>query len=122
MKNSAYRARRKLSLFKQQGGCCYWCERAVVLAPDATAPLRGKRPPRNLGTIDHLRDRFDPTRTEPNPQSEQRWVLACWECNNKRSKRRVVECAALQRHKSQTGHIHKAIRQTLALQAEARSQ
>lgn len=49
-----------------------------------------KRPPSNLATIDHLRDRYDPTRQEPmRGRPEVRRVLACWKCNHERGEART---------------------------------
>ena len=75
------RARRRMSLFKKQGGRCYWCQCEMVLPPDGK---HVKHMPPNTGTIDHLLDKFQPGRSAPNPQREERWVLACLGCNNRR--------------------------------------
>jgi hypothetical protein len=45
-----------------------------------------KRPPKNLATIDHLRSKLDPHRTEP-ARGERRRVLACYDCNHERAKK-----------------------------------
>lgn len=65
---------------------CAWCRRVTVLwrGPPRDTPKNDprRRPPLNAATVDHLRDRFDPTRQEPiigRPQVRR--VLACWECN-----------------------------------------
>lgn len=52
--------------------------------------VRGKFPP-TMATLDHLRDRSNPTRHIPPKGYEQRWVMACWQCNNDRG--RAVELA-----------------------------
>lgn len=65
-------------------------------------------------TIDHLRDRFDPTRRQPNRTREERTVLACLECNNRRGAERAVECLQLQRRKSQAGVVRKLVRRIVA--------
>jgi hypothetical protein len=36
-------------------------------------------------TIDHLRSRLSPNRTEPNPDHEERTVLAHFRCNQQRA-------------------------------------
>jgi len=38
-----------------------------------------------MATIDHLRSRYDPMRSEPNHNQEERIVLACRKCNCLRS-------------------------------------
>lgn len=40
--------------------------------------------PTTLATLDHLRDRFHPERQVTPINQEQRYVLACWNCNNER--------------------------------------
>ncbi len=70
-----------MSLFRRQNGRCHWCECDLVLSPPGK---HVKKQPPNLGTIDHLRDRFDPARRERNRHGERRLVLACLACNNRR--------------------------------------
>lgn len=75
--------RRKLKLWNQQHGLCHWCNCEMIHWTDS----RRNR----IATVDHLRDRYDPTtRGDPNPDREQRWVLACWECNQRRSDERTA--------------------------------
>lgn len=73
--------RKRMSLFRRQDGRCYWCACDLVVSPPGK---HIKSPPPNLATIEHLRDRFDPTRWERNRNGERRLVLACLECNNRR--------------------------------------
>jgi len=94
---------------------CHWCRKPTVLMRVHT-----KETVRNRATLDHLDDRFEPRRGRYKQQ--ERTVLACWDCNHKRGQRRQAECIALQRVKSQAGHIAKAIEQTLRLQQEHRAQ
>lgn len=103
------RNRRRNHLWREQEGRCYWCgcqmmhwddlhsdplkrERHIVV-PHKDG-IRVKRPPRNLATIDHLRDRFHPERQVP-ANGDKRWVLACWLCNflrgEARQKQRSIE-------------------------------
>jgi hypothetical protein len=42
---------------------------------------KGGPVPDNFATIDHLRSRLSPHRTEPNLTNEERTVLACPPCN-----------------------------------------
>lgn len=68
-------------LFKNADGLCYWCDEPVILG--LRQPL-----PDNAATIDHLRDRFNPTRWQPMQPGEgpdDRTVLACHRCNHTRS-------------------------------------
>ncbi|MGH2711373.1 MAG: hypothetical protein ACRDH9_09250 [Actinomycetota bacterium] len=64
---------------------CAYCRVVTVLRwadPRKPAPL-------NLATVDHLRDRYDPTRHEP-ANGEVRRVLACWKCNHDRERARTA--------------------------------
>lgn len=69
--------RQRVYLFLHQEGKCHWCRCDMVLMFAAPPNFR----PKNLATLDHLRDRWDETRSEPNPERERRRVLACHECN-----------------------------------------
>lgn len=80
MSGQGYKRKRRRALFRKQQGKCHWCGGEMVL-PDVY-PTRGKMP-RNLCTVDHLRSRFHPARNEP-ANGTQRWVAACWQCNNDR--------------------------------------
>ncbi len=57
---------------------CYYCGRQLVLFNGC------KNIPDNAATIDHLRPRGHPQRTEPNRFRLHRRVLACRVCNLKR--------------------------------------
>lgn len=68
---------------------CHWCGRLTELLE--RDPKRKYFPPESA-TRDHLRSRFDPTRQEPCvPYREFRIVLACRECNLRRSAEEVAE-------------------------------
>src|SRR5690242_8640627 len=73
--------RKRMARFIQQDGRCYWCRCDLVLTPPGK---HIKNAPPNTGTMEHLRDRFHPQRTERNQNREQRLVLACRECNERR--------------------------------------
>jgi hypothetical protein len=88
MSSAARMRRRRATLFKQQDGKCYWCECPMLFV--AYIPKR-QRMPKDLCTIDHLRDRFDPARRERCKPGEQRLVAACWECNNRRGRERQAQ-------------------------------
>ena len=65
---------------------CHWCNRVTHLVntgkPGQTDPL--------FATIDHVRSRLDPRRSEP-ANGEVRHVLACFECNQKRARFEMTE-------------------------------
>jgi hypothetical protein len=65
----------------EQNPHCHWCGTETVLIDQD-----GGFFPHNAATVDHLRSRLDSSRSEPNPQREQRRVLACWRCNNERAR------------------------------------
>lgn len=105
-RNKAARERRRRILWKEQGGLCRWCKCPMLhwddLRSDQTkAQKYGVRQvngmekikvmPPNLATVDHLRDRYDPTRQVKPVNNEQRWVLACWQCNTERGNQRTAE-------------------------------
>lgn len=73
--------RKRQALFEEQNGHCFWCAVFMVLP---TGGEHMRRPPLNMATLDHLRDRFHPGRHEPVQNNERRIVLACWACNNRR--------------------------------------
>lgn len=75
--------RRRWRLFGEQQGKCYWCKCEMVLMWNCDPKIK----PGNLATIDHLRDRFDATRTEP-ANGDQRLVAACSDCNFRRGTER----------------------------------
>lgn len=77
---SATSTRRLQRLFKREGGLCYWCECPMVLGE---AGVVTKSFP-SLATVDHLRDRLNPTRYDDLARGEghdDRVVCACYECN-----------------------------------------
>jgi hypothetical protein len=80
--------RRRAALFQQQGGLCFWCQCEMQLLPPVP---RRKRMPKDLCTIDHLRDRYHPERRQRCKPGEQRLVAACWECNNRRGQERTAQ-------------------------------
>ena len=74
------RARRNF-LFAKLGGKCEYCGHEMVLPENA--------PRKNYpwtATIDHTKDRLDPTRKDGG-----KWVLACWRCNQVRSNARAKQ-------------------------------
>ena len=73
---------------------CYWCGCQLQLTNSDSKQAD------NEATIDHLRSRFDPTRTEPAKPNEPRRVLSCYKCNQNRGRRECEENIDLQRTKS----------------------
>lgn len=80
--------KRRKKLFEKQNGLCHYCKCKMIHMFDVPQTMTK---PYNLCTIEHLRDRFDPTRQEPNCTNEQRQVAACNKCNHKRNKQREKE-------------------------------
>lgn len=67
-------------------------------------PPKLKRLPANLATLDHLRDRFDPTRRIP-ARGDKRRVMACNACNNLRGQiRQRMQPIEELRRRSQMHH------------------
>lgn len=79
--------RRRRALFHEQHGLCWWCKQPMVLEP----PIERHRPmPLRMCTVDHLRDRFDPSRRRK-AIGDRRLVASCWQCNNDRGNQRQAE-------------------------------
>lgn len=57
-----------------------------------------RNPPVNLCTIDHLINRLNLLRKEL-VNNEERTVLACWKCNNRRGKEDVARLSIVELHK-----------------------
>lgn len=77
--------RRRDNLFKQHP-YCHWCK-CKLLHPKFVK--RHQTCPDNMATIDHLRDRLDSNRQEPNTERQSRTVLSCKKCNQDRGKESV---------------------------------
>ena len=75
--NGDKKRRRKARLFARQNGKCYWCKNDMVIIPTVG---NEKTFPKNLATLDHLFDKFHPSR-RANSRGKERTVLACWQCN-----------------------------------------
>lgn len=103
------KSKRRLEKLHKRDPHCHWCRKLTVFMRVHT-----KQTVRERATLDHLDDRFDPMRGKR--PGEERTVLACWACNHTRAQARQAACVELQRHKSQAGHIYKAITQTLVAQ------
>lgn len=78
--------RQRLRLRIEQNGLCYYCDVEMIYDGRNRGEL-----PTNYETFEHLKDKFDPTRTDPNHENGQRVVLACHKCNNERSAERCRE-------------------------------
>ena len=83
--------KRKLNLFAQDPHC-HWCGELTVLTSDKE--IKGQPNPR-MATVDHLISRYHPKRWVKAKPGEIRQVLACFECNNKRS---AVETNKIPKH------------------------
>ncbi len=75
--------RKKLRLYSEQGGKCYWCEQPMTLALHHVK----KRGPLEA-TFDHLDDRFSPERGTY--RGVRRIVLACNQCNFERGRESML--------------------------------
>lgn len=73
-------------LFRHQRGLCHWCKKPMRLL---TLPKQNKEIIRDLCTLDHLDDRYDPQRGQFS--GERRIVAACWQCNFERNEKRQKE-------------------------------
>jgi hypothetical protein len=90
-----YIKRRRLRLYREQKGKCYYCKCQMSLELEIP---KHRKAPLDQCTIEHLFDRFDPRRGKVKGQAC--WVAACWKCNNERSQRRCREFIEQQRMKS----------------------
>ncbi len=77
--------KRRDSLFKQHP-YCHWCK--CKLSHPRLIKHKQTQPD-NMATIDHLRNRLDFNRTEPNIENQSRTVLSCKGCNEERGKESV---------------------------------
>jgi hypothetical protein len=81
------RYERKVRLYKDQNGLCFYCHGSMFLKP---RPLYPEKPNHDRhhpdeATIEHLYDRYDlEKRHSPNPNHEVRRVLVCHQCNSQR--------------------------------------
>ena len=75
---SSEKRRRRLKLFIEQNGRCIWCGGKMQISIPADGIL-----PKNACTIDHVFPKTDPRRNDSS-YAGQRWVAACYSCNQKR--------------------------------------
>lgn len=68
---------RRRRLFRESNGICHWCG---ILTYERM-PGESDRLSPNHATLDHLRSKHDKNRLEPNTNSEVRYVLSCFRCN-----------------------------------------
>jgi hypothetical protein len=85
MSRREYKQRRRAELFGEQNSLCFWCDEPMRLL--SRYPIDGVLPP-DACTIDHLRTRDNPRRTEPVKAGEKRLVAACFACNQDRDRAR----------------------------------
>lgn len=92
--------RRLIGLYIREQGLCYWCEEPMILELDYYV---NKAPPKKkVATLDHLRDRYNPTRYAPLAPGEKptdRLVAACFSCNNIRG-RKITEGLSYEERKA----------------------
>jgi 5-methylcytosine-specific restriction endonuclease McrA len=69
-------------LMRKQRGRCYYCKGQMVIA---TKEEYMNGPPMNAVTLEHTVDRMNPLRGV-----YQRFVAACWKCNNDRGSHNPV--------------------------------
>lgn len=62
---------------------CHWCG-CLLIRPETIK--KKETEPKNMATIDHLRDRLNPDRTKPNLDHKKRLVLSCKECNEEKGR------------------------------------
>lgn len=64
---------------------CHWCGKLTKLPPPR---VRGKKhvQEHDWATLDHLVSRFEAEKRRNAKPGEKRWVLACFECNNRRAR------------------------------------
>lgn len=82
---TANRLKREIRFF-QQGGLCFYCKKRCR-QPPVGRPI--KKPLHDHATLEHLRDRFDKRRR--GRDSLAFCVMACFECNQRRSNERQAE-------------------------------
>lgn len=75
----------KLQLYEEDPRC-YWCRRETKLT---NIPNIKGQPDPLMATIDHVISRLNPQRWVVRKEGEMRKVLACYECNHKRSEQEV---------------------------------
>jgi len=73
--------KQKLRLYNENPHC-HWCGCLTILTNEAHI----KMPDPKMATVDHLISRYDPRRWLHTAANEQRKVLACFECNQRRQK------------------------------------
>ena len=88
-------SRRRNNLLKR-GTTCYWCGVEVVyIRADKWA--KGTMPA-NFATVDHLYDRLAyPDRHNRPPTQEERTVLACRACNQRRNREQQLAMTEMRR-------------------------
>lgn len=80
-KSATRRRKQRKRLFDAQGGKCHWCQCQCVISPkiaDGKLPL-------NEATTDHIFSKAEPRRWERPEHGKHVMVMACWQCNNRRS-------------------------------------
>jgi hypothetical protein len=63
---------------------CHWCKKPTRLPPPRVKGVK-HRQEHDWATIDHLVSRFRKHERGAHQPGERRWVLACYECNQRRA-------------------------------------
>lgn len=95
--------RRRLFRLWEKNRCCHWCKRETLLIFRPASIQHNKfRVLDNEATIDHLRDRYE---GRLQVVHEEQTVLACWKCNNDRSREATSNVPKEELHKrAKNGH------------------
>jgi len=69
---------------------CHWCGKITRLP---TPRVKGVKhiQEHDWATLDHLVSRMEATKRRAAKPGERRWVLACYECNNRRSNEEMLK-------------------------------
>lgn len=78
----------KLKLFEECDKC-YYCKCQMILT-NISSVSKGQSLPANAATIEHLVSRLSPHRWKKKLKGEKRKVLACYSCNQEKSKLEIL--------------------------------
>ena len=93
--------RKRMRLYHQQGGLCFWCHEPMQLLTAAECQARERNLPQNLCTLDHLEPRWHPERGKY--PGALRVVASCLACNNKRDRELVSKIPREILHRASRG-------------------
>jgi hypothetical protein len=82
-----YIVRRREQLGRRQKNKCFWCQCTMVpIPPDNHIAGAPNRFPPAMITLDHIYHKGDPRRRTEPKYGEQRYVAACFDCNERRGR------------------------------------